>query len=92
MEIFCCLFVRVCMRVFVCVLVKNYDGKAPEGEYRNSLEFNKIELISSPLKREHITMISFKVNERGFSFVELKRNKVVSKRTQWENKNGGMRS
>lgn len=26
-------------------------------------------------------MISFKVNERGFSFVELKRNKVVSKRT-----------
>lgn len=35
-------------------------------------------------------MISFKVNERGFSFVELKRNKVMSKRTKWKYKKNGM--
>lgn len=79
--------------MFVCARVRACEKlwwKSTGRWIPNSLEFNKIELISSPLKREHLTMISFKVNERGFYFVEVKRKKVMSKRTKWKYKKNGM--
>lgn len=54
---------------------------------RNSLEFNKIGLISSPLKREQNSYNNdFIKSERSFSFVELKRNEIEKEK---EKKNGG---